>query len=74
MVVAFLAVVMLAHLNNTGRISGAAHAEHIAGPPQIGDCLRGRAPDQGGWGFGGPLYPALRVGACSALIHRDGCS
>lgn len=65
--VALLSVVVLAVVNSHGRIAGDAHPAPIAAPPQIGECLLGPAPDQGGWGFGGPLYPALPVASCSGL-------
>lgn len=63
--VALFAVIAAARLGGTSRVAGSAQAERLAGPPEVGACLLTEPPVGGGWGYDGPLYPALPMGACS---------
>lgn len=65
--VVLLAVVALAQVNHDTDVAGSPTAEPVAGPPRPGDCLLEKPPVGGGWGYQGPLYPALRVEPCQGL-------
>lgn len=62
--VVLLAVVVLAQVHRDNHVAGSPAAEPVPGQPRPGDCLLEKPPVGGGWGYQGPVYPALLVGAC----------
>ena len=65
MIVTLLAVVVIsARIDAARGITGSAEAGSLP-RPAVGQCLLDQPGRFGGWGFGEPLYPALRLAPCS---------
>ncbi len=66
MIVTLFAVVVInAHLDGARGITGSAQVGPVPPPPTGGQCLLEQPGRFGGWGFGEPLYPALRLAPCT---------
>lgn len=65
MIVTLFAVVVISVRVDAGRgITGSAVVGTVP-PPVVGQCLLEQPGRFGGWGFGEPVYPALRLASCS---------
>lgn len=58
-------VIIGARIDGAKGITGSPQAGPVPQPPTVGECLLERTGEFGGWGFGGPLYPALRLAPCT---------
>lgn len=66
MIVTLSAVVVIsAHMDGARGIPGSAQAGPVPPPPVIGQCLLEPTGRFEGWGFGEPVYPALRLAPCT---------
>lgn len=65
MIVTLFAVVVISVRVDAGRGVTGSPAVGTVPLPVVGQCLLEQPGRFGGWGFGEPLYPALRLASCS---------
>ena len=62
---ALVVAIVSAHIGDAKGLAGSARPGPMTPPPTVGECLLEPTGQFGGWGFGEPLYPALRLAPCS---------